>query len=199
MNGSGNVIQVAVVSTALATAASAPASATECGTGDRIRIAEMTWLSASTPACISQRILAVGYGCNAELVPGDTVPTATSLLSKNGPDIGPELCVSTAQSIWDRMMAKGNVYRASDILGSGGGEGWWISNFVAAEHPQIRSIEVRKASWEIFEDVSSPGKGRLCGCPPGPRSSPPTCSPRSGWRRPWNCSHRDPARTGTRP
>ena len=50
MNGSGNAIQVAVVLTALATAASAPASATECGTGDRIRIAEMTWLSASTPA-----------------------------------------------------------------------------------------------------------------------------------------------------
>lgn len=162
-----NAIFAAIVSAGLATAAAAPAAATECGTDDKITVAEMTWLSASTLAYITQRILSDGYGCNAELVPGDTVPTATSMLSKSAPDIAPELWVSTAESIWVKMMEKGNVYKANDIFAGGGEEGWWIPDYVAAEHPQVKSVEDLKDNWEIFEDVSSPGKGRLYGCPPG--------------------------------
>ena len=162
-----NAIFAAIVSAGLATAASAPAAATECGTDDKITVAEMTWLSASTLAYVTQRILADGYGCNAELVPGDTVPTATSMLSKNQPDIAPELWVSTAESIWIKMMEKGNVYKANDIFAGGGEEGWWIPDYVAAEHPQVKSVEDLKDNWEIFEEVSSPGRGRLYGCPPG--------------------------------
>ncbi|MCP4999055.1 MAG: hypothetical protein GY933_09910 [Hyphomicrobiales bacterium] len=86
----------AVAVAALSFGAVAPASATECGTEDNITIAEMTWLSASSLAFITERILAQGYGCNVELVPGDRVPTATSMLSKGEPDIAPELWVSTA-------------------------------------------------------------------------------------------------------
>lgn len=162
-----NLIFAALVSAALAAGSSAPAAATECGTDDKITIAEMTWLSASTLAYISQKILADGYGCNAELVPGDTVPTATAMLTKNQPDIAPELWVSTAESIWEKMMAKGNVYKANDIFAGGGEEGWWIPDYVAAEHPQVKSVEDLKDNWEIFEDISSPGQGRLYGCPPG--------------------------------
>ncbi|MFP6743959.1 MAG: hypothetical protein VCB77_02065, partial [Alphaproteobacteria bacterium] len=36
------------------------AQATECGTSDKITIAEMTWLSASVLAIITQQILKVG-------------------------------------------------------------------------------------------------------------------------------------------
>jgi len=151
----------------LAIAAPAPAAATPCGTNDKITIAEMTWLSASTLAYITKKILADGYGCNAELIPGDTVPTATSMLTKNKPDIAPELWVSTAKSIWDKMLAKGNVYKAHDIFGSGGEEGWWIPDYVAKAHPEIKSITDLKANAKIFADVSDPDKGRLYGCPPG--------------------------------
>jgi len=143
------------------------AAAAECGTGDKITIAEMTWLSASTLAHVTHKILADGYGCNAELVPGDTVPTATSMLAKGEPHIAPELWVSTAASIWDQMLEKGNVYKAGDIFASGGEEGWWIPDYVAAEHPQIKSIYDLEANAKIFADISDPDKGRLYGCPPG--------------------------------
>ncbi|MCC0014828.1 MAG: ABC transporter substrate-binding protein [Rhodobiaceae bacterium] len=148
-------------------AAPLPASATECGTSDKITIANMTWLSASTLASIAKTILASGYGCDVELVPGDTVPTATSMLTKGKPDIAPELWVSTAQAIWDQMTEKGNVYKANNIFAGGGEEGWWIPDYVAAEHPEIKSITDLKANWQVFADVSNPDKGRLYGCPPG--------------------------------
>lgn len=153
----------------LAATALAPtgAKAAECGTDDTITIANMTWLSASVLANVAEQILSNGYGCNAELVPGDTVPTATSMLTKSQPDIAPEMWVSTAQAIWDKAIAKGSVYKANDIFGSGGVEGWWIPSYLAEEHPEIKSITDLKDNWKVFAEPSAPDKGRLYGCPPG--------------------------------
>ncbi len=60
------------------------AQATECGTKEPITVAEMTWLSAGTLAYVTKTILGEGYGCNVQIVPGDTVPTATSMLTITG-------------------------------------------------------------------------------------------------------------------
>jgi glycine betaine/proline transport system substrate-binding protein len=130
-------------------------------------IAEMTWLSAGTLAYVTKAILAEGYGCNVQIVPGDTVPTASSMLAKGEPDIAPELWVSTVKSTWDQMLAKGTVYKAGDIFASGGQEGWWIPDYIAEAHPEIRSVSDLKNNWQVFEDASSPGKGRFYACPPG--------------------------------
>ncbi len=143
------------------------AHAAECGTKDPITVAEMTWLSAGTLAYVTKTILGEGYGCNVEIVPGDTVPTASSMLAKGEPDIAPELWVSTTKATWDQMLAKGTVYKASDIFASGGQEGWWIPDYVAEAHPEIRSVSDLKENWKVFEDDSNPGKGRMYACPPG--------------------------------
>lgn len=143
------------------------AAAASCGAAGTVTIAEMTWLSASTLAHVAQKILAAGYGCDAQLVPGDTVPTATSMLTRSEPMVAPELWVSTAQAIWDQMQAKGNVYKASDIFASGGEEGWWIPDYVAKDHPEIKTVDDLKANWKVFADPSNPEKGRIYGCPPG--------------------------------
>ena len=144
-----------------------PAQATTCGTSERITIAEMTWLSASSLAYITQRILADGYGCNAELVPGDTVPTATSMLTKSKPHIAPELWISTAESIWLKMQKKGNVYKASDIFADGGKEGWWIPDYVAKANPGLKTVADLKTHAKVFAEAGNPDQGRLYGCPPG--------------------------------
>ncbi|MEZ5738209.1 MAG: glycine betaine ABC transporter substrate-binding protein [Burkholderiaceae bacterium] len=143
------------------------AQAADCGTKDKITIAEMTWLSAATLAHVTQRILADGYGCNAALVPGDTVPTATSMLAKSEPMIAPELWLSTAETIWEKMKAKGNVYKAGDVFASGGKEGWWIPDYFAKAHPEIKSIHDLKDHADLFKEATSDGKGRIYGCPPG--------------------------------
>ncbi|MCB1367099.1 MAG: ABC transporter substrate-binding protein [Rhodobacteraceae bacterium] len=144
-----------------------PAQAADCGADGTVTIAEMTWLSSATLAHVAQRIMADGYGCNAQLVPGDTVPTATSMLTRGQPDVAPELWVSTAQTIWDQIKEKGNVYKASDIFADGGIEGWWIPDYLAAEHPEIKSVEDLKANWAIFAEQANPDQGRFYGCPPG--------------------------------
>lgn len=141
--------------------------AADCGSADQITIAEMTWLSASTLAHVTQKILEQGYGCDAKVVPGDTVPTATSMLTKSEPDIAPELWVSTAQSIWNKMQDKGNVYKASDIFAEGGKEGWWIPDYVAEANPDLKSVTDLKDHAELFTEVASGDEGRLYGCPPG--------------------------------
>src|SRR5690606_23120401 len=61
---------------ATATPASAQETATTCGTDRTIDIAEMTWPSAAALAHIHAVILERGFGCNVEIVAGDTVPTS---------------------------------------------------------------------------------------------------------------------------
>lgn len=161
-------IAFGAVSLALAAAATVtPARAADCGTAKTITIAEMTWLSAGTLANIAQHILAKGYGCDAQLVPGDTVPTATSMMTRGQPNIAPELWVSTVQTIWDQAKEKGAIYKAGNIFAGGGEEGWWIPDYVAKDHPEIKSMTDLKANWKVFAEAANPGKGRLYGCPPG--------------------------------
>ena len=52
---------------------------TEASACGDVTIAEMTWGSAAVAAHVQKIILSAGYGCNATLVPGDTVPTVTSM------------------------------------------------------------------------------------------------------------------------
>ena len=65
-----------------------------CG---KVTIADMNWPSATLIAHIDKIILKNGYGCDAELVTGDTMPTGTSMIEKGEPDIAPELCLCFMQ------------------------------------------------------------------------------------------------------
>jgi glycine betaine/proline transport system substrate-binding protein len=146
---------------------SSPAKAADCGEAGRITIAEMSWLSAAIEARVLHRILTEGYGCDAELQPGDTVPTATSMLQKSEPTIAPELWVSTAADIWAKIQDKGNVYKATDIFTEGGKEGWWIPDYVAEENPGLKSVHDLPEYADLFTEAATGGKARLYGCPPG--------------------------------
>ena len=166
----GLTLTVAAAAAALLIASPrAGMAATTCGTSDEITIANMTWLSANVLAQVTHRILTKGYGCNAKLVPGDTVPTGTSMLTKNKPHIAPEFWISTASSIWEKIKKKGNVYKAGDVFGSGGKEGWWIPDYVAKANPGLKTItDLKNPKYaKLFTEAQSGGKGRLYGCPPG--------------------------------
>ena len=62
-----------------------------CGT---VSIAEMNWASAQLMANVDKIILESGYGCKVEIVPGDTMPTFTSMNEKGQPDVAGELWVN---------------------------------------------------------------------------------------------------------
>ena len=75
-----------------------------CG---KVTISDMNWPSATLMANVDMLILNMGYGCEAELVPGDTMPTGTSMIEKGQPDVAPEFWSQQLQAKrWRRAFAK---------------------------------------------------------------------------------------------
>ena len=138
-----------------------------CGTDKTIDIAEMTWASAAAIARIHAHILEDGYGCTVEVVSGDTVPTSASMLSKGVPAIAPELWTSSIQEQWQKGLADGKVIELGDAFEGGGIEGWFIPQYFADEHPELKTAEDVIARPDLFPDPEDSGKGRLYSCPPG--------------------------------
>jgi glycine betaine/proline transport system substrate-binding protein len=152
-----------LVSTAAVVLSSAPASA-ECG---EVTIAEMNWASAGIAANLDKLILEAGYGCKVEIVPGDTVPTFTSMNEKATPDIAPELWVNSMRTAYDQAISENRLVRAASVLSDGGVEGWWIPKFIADAHPEIRSVNDALARPELFPAPEDPNRAAVYNCPVG--------------------------------
>lgn len=145
----------------------AHAQETTCGTDKTIDIAEMTWPSAAALARIHATVLEKGFGCKVELVAGDTVPTASSILSRGKPAIAPELWTSAIQDAWEAGIKDGKVVELGKAITDGTIEGWFIPKYVQEEHPELVSAEAVIARPELFPDPEEEGQGRLYSCPPG--------------------------------
>jgi len=146
---------------------SQPVSAADCGTQDTVTVSEFSWLSASIEAHVVKEILTEGYDCDVIMQPGDTVPTATSMLQKSKPDIAPELWVSNVVEIWGKIQDKGTVYKANDIFREGGKEGFYIPEYVAEANPGLKTIHDLPEYAELFTEPATGGKGRIYSAPPG--------------------------------
>ena len=151
----------------LAVALPVAAQAAECGTDRKIDIAEMTWASAAALAHIHAKILEDGYGCNVEIVAGDTVPTSASMLSKGTPAVAPELWTSSIQDQWTKGIADGQVVSLGDAIDGGAVEAWFIPQYVKDEHPELVTAQDVVDRPDLFTDPEQPDQGRLYGCPPG--------------------------------
>ncbi len=127
----------------------------------------MNWQSAEVLAHIDHIILSEGYGCDAQLVPGDTMPTFTSMNEKAQPDVAPELWVNSLQEPLDIAVAEGRLVIAAESLSEGGVEGWWIPQYLADAHPEIKTIEDALAHPELFPAPEDDSKGAVHNCPSG--------------------------------
>lgn len=146
---------------------SAAVSAAECGTDKTIQIAEMSWPSAAALARIHAHILKDGYGCNVEIVAGDTVPTTSSMLGKGTPAIAPELWISSIQEQWKKGEADGTVVSLGDVFVGGTVEGWFIPKYTKDAHPDLVTAQDVVDHPEYFPDPDDSSKGRFYSCPPG--------------------------------
>lgn len=151
----------------MAFALPAAAQAADCGTDRKIDIAEMNWPSAAALAHVHAIILGEGYGCDVEVVAGDTVPSSASMLSKGTPAIAPELWTGTIQEAWDAGLAEGAVVDAGLAISDGAVEGWWIPRYVADANPGLKSVDDLPEYAELFQDPDDRSKGRFYSCPPG--------------------------------
>lgn len=168
MNSSWKVALIgAALAAGTAIVPAAQAQDTACGTDRKIDIAEMTWPSAAALAHIHAIILSKGFGCEVELVTGDTVPTSSSMLSRGTPAVAPELWTSTIEEPWAKGVEEGEVVKLGDAITDGTIEGWFVPRYVVEAHPDLKTAADVVAHPEIFPDPEDPSKGRLYSCPPG--------------------------------
>jgi glycine betaine/proline transport system substrate-binding protein len=135
-----------------------------CG---RLTLANMNWASAELLAQVDRLILQAGYGCQVELVAGDTVPTLTAMVAKGQPDVAPEAWINGVREPVEKAVAAGRLHLAGTALKDGGVEGWWIPKFVADAHPEIRSIADALKRPDLFPAPENPKQGAVHGCPAG--------------------------------
>lgn len=140
------------------------AAAEECGD---VTIASMNWASAEVIAEIDKMILAEGYGCNAEIVAGDTMPTFTSMNEKGEPDLAPELWVNAVREPLDAAVEKGELIIAAEILSDGGEEGWWIPKYLSDANPDIKTPADALARPDLFPAPEDDSLGAVHNCPSG--------------------------------
>lgn len=145
-------------------AASAGVQASECG---NVQIADMNWPSASLIANLDRFILENAFDCEAELVPGDTVPTSTSMIEKQQPDIAPELWTNSFKEGLAKAVEAGTLTVAGKVFSDGGEEGFWVPKYLVDKDPSLATIEGIKAHPELFPHPEDPEKAGFVGCPAG--------------------------------
>ncbi len=160
----GVLVSLALVAVAFTPSTQQATAQSGCG---KITIAEMSWDSAAVLANVENIILSEGYGCDTELVPGDTVPTVTSMAEKAEPDVAPEIWINSAREVVENAVEEGGIKLAGAIFSDGGVEGWWVPQYVVDDHPELTTIKAVLARPDLFPDKEDPGKGRFYTCPSG--------------------------------
>lgn len=147
-------------------ASSSKSASTEqtCG---KVTIAEMNWSSAALMANVDQFILKHGYGCDAQLVTGDTMPTGTSMIEKGEPDIAPEMWSNSMRDALDKGVAEKRLRYAGNSLSDGGEEAFWVPKYLTDQNPDLATIEGIKEHVKMFKHPEDPDKSMFMGCPAG--------------------------------
>lgn len=139
-------------------------AADDCG---KVTIADMNWSSATLIANVDRFILEHGYGCEAELVPGDTMPTGTSMIEKGEPDVAPEMWSNSMKDALDKGVAEKRLRYAGNSLSDGGEEGFWVPEFLVKQYPELATIEGVKKHAKLFTHPEDPDRFAFYGCPAG--------------------------------
>ncbi|WP_064791676.1 ABC transporter substrate-binding protein [Shewanella woodyi] len=136
----------------------------ECG---KVTIADMNWSSASLIANVDRFILEHGYGCEAELLPGDTMPTSTSMIEKGEPDIAPEMWSNSVKELIEKAVSEKRLVIAGQSLSDGGEEGFWVPQYMVDKDPSLQTIAGVISNVKSFKHPEDPERGAFYGCPAG--------------------------------
>ena len=137
-----------------------------CPVEGAIQIADMSWASASAIAHIESTILERGYGCKTELIPGETVTTATTMIKKGRPQIAPEVWSSNIAALLAEGEKSGAVSVAGKVFAAGGVDAWWVPRYVVEQYPDIKTVADLARYSHLFKTPGS-DKGRFYNSLPG--------------------------------
>lgn len=115
-----------------------------------LTIAALQWPSAQILAHIHADILRDQYGCTVEVVPGDMTATLSSMASTGQPSVAPEMWIDRVADIWNSALAAGTVRQGGPAFAEGAMEGWFIPQFVAANHPDLKRAADLSDYWQVF-------------------------------------------------
>ncbi|HHV68036.1 MAG TPA: ABC transporter substrate-binding protein [Ochrobactrum intermedium] len=144
--------------------AASPALSEDCGT---VTIASMNWQSAEVLSSLDQYILKNGYGCDAQLVAGDTVPTFASMVEKQQPDVVSEGWVGLLPATLQQGIDGGKLVVMGKALSDDAQNGWFIPKYLADKHPDIKTIDDAMKHPELFPSPDDPSKGAVYNGPQG--------------------------------
>lgn len=135
-----------------------------CG---KVTISDMNWPSATLIANVDKLILKHGYGCDTELIPGDTMPTGTSMIEKGEPDVAPELWSNSFAAALKKGVTENRLRIAGKSLSDGGEEGFWVPKYMVEKNPDLATIAGVKKNAKLFKHPEDPDKSAFFGCPAG--------------------------------
>jgi glycine betaine/proline transport system substrate-binding protein len=144
--------------------ASSALAADECGS---IVIASMNWQSAEVLSSLDKAILNAGYGCDAEIIVGDTVPSITSMIERGQPDVAPEGWMDLLPEVINQGIADGKIISTGPSLSDGAVQGWFIPKYLSDAHPDIKTIKDALEHPELFPAPEDPTKGAIFNGPEG--------------------------------
>lgn len=139
-------------------------TAEACG---KVSIADMNWSSATLIANVDKFILQEGYGCEAEVIPGDTMPTGTSMVEKGKPDVAPEFWINSFGAALQKGIDEKRIRIAGESLSDGGEEGFWVPEYLVKKDPSLGTLAGIKANVKMFKHPEDPSTSAFVTCPAG--------------------------------
>jgi len=139
-------------------ASQAPAQTTGCG---NISISSASWQSAELLASLDKFILDNGYGCNSEIIIGDSMVLSTTMVERGTPELVPEGWFNQMPPITKQALESGDLIGAADVFESGAVHGLWIPKYTADAHPDIKTIDDALKHPELFPGSEDSSRGAV--------------------------------------
>ncbi|MDR3474899.1 MAG: glycine betaine ABC transporter substrate-binding protein [Devosia sp.] len=133
-----------------------------CGTRT-ITIARMAWPSAALLAEIHARLLETQFGCVVQVLPSDLAPTISGMALTGQPAVAPEMWPSRVADHWNEAVKEQKLRQVGLSYAESQFEGWYVPDYVAAAHPELKSVAALKDDWKLFAGGGT--KGKFVSCP----------------------------------
>jgi glycine betaine/proline transport system substrate-binding protein len=140
------------------------AHAASCGD---VTIADMSSMTAELLAGVDKFILNSGFGCNANLVAGDTVPGITAMVEKGQPDIIPEGAVDVVPALYKEGVSQGRILAVSDPLSTASYQGLWVPKYMVDKDPELGTLAGVLKHPELFPNPDDKSRGAIYNGAPG--------------------------------
>ncbi|WP_075291407.1 ABC transporter substrate-binding protein [Pararhizobium arenae] len=150
-------------------------AASYCGDGKTVTFAGIDWESGALITEVMKTILANGYDCQVDSIPGNSV-TLEQATANNDVQIFAEEWIGRSD-VWNNAAAAGQVVSVGKTF-VGASEGWFVPEYlvkgdeargIKPAAPDLKSVSqlTDPKIVELFKDPEEPSKGRFLNCPSG--------------------------------